>query len=913
MNPMRPVIRTRFGRRALSHDVGEELAFHIEMRARQLIAKGMPPEAALDEARRRFGDMISVHDSCVTYDEERMRAMNRATLLQDLRQDLVYAVRMLRRAPAVSLVVILTLALGIGANTAIFSLVNAVLLRKLPVKAPDELLVLGDPTRVSSMGFDSNPRADLYSYQTYQRLAQERGLVSGLAATGRVERLELSVDATRARGEQPRGRMVSGNYFDVLGVPAFLGRMFNSAEHDVVGGAPVVAISHGYWQRRFAGDSVAVGREVLINDARFTIIGIAPESFAGEIVGQATDLWIPLGMHRVLWPHRPVLDDPQAYWLQLIGRRLPGVTLEQARLSFTETVRRILEEQMTVPVLAEQARSIAVLVSDGSRGLSRVRTAYRAPLLILMAGVGLLLLIICANVANILMARAAARTREMSVRLAIGAGRRRLVRQLLTESLLLGLLGAAAGLVASNWMSRYLLVLAANGGSVLPLDTGIGFAAMAFTIVLGLTAVVVFGLLPAIRAARVDVATAMRASGKSLTGSGMGQRNRFGRLLIASQVALSVVLIVGASLLVRSLQHLQRTDTGLDRDHILIADVDAGARGFEGERLDALAAGLAERIARLPGVEAVSFNENGIFLGTESAVNVGIPGFEPRQRSDSVSYYDQAGPGFVKATGARLLRGRDFTDADRRGSARVVMLNESFATYYFGKESPVGRSIRLGDSAFAEVVGVIADLKDQTLIGAARRRFYVPYLQASLGDASLLRLIVRSSGDPARLRPSIETAITADADLPIRAMPTLAGLMRQSIGEERLLAMLATVFGATALVLAAIGLYGVMSYAVSRRSGEIGLRVALGAQRSAVISMVLRDAMVLVGLGVLAGVPLSVGASQVIRSQLHGVGPGDPVAFLIALAILALGASAAALLPALRASRVAPLVALRAE
>jgi predicted permease len=531
-----------------------------------------------------------------------------------------------------------------------------------------------------------------------------------------------------------------------------------------------------------------------------------------------------------------------------------------------------------------------------------------------MSGVGLLLLIICANVANILMARAVARTREMSVRLAIGAARGRLVRQLLTESLLLAGLGAGAGLVASHWMSRYLLVLAADGGSVLPLDTGVGLAALAFTSALGLVAVVAFGLMPALRASRVEVADAMRASGKALTGSGAGQRHPLGRLLIAGQVALSVVLIVGAALLVRSLQHVQRSDTGIDRDRLIIVDVDAGARGYEEARLTTLATELQGRLARLPGVTGASFNENGIFTGTESATNVHVPGFESQQRSDSVSYYDQVGPGFVKATGARLVSGREFTESDREGTSPVVIINSSFATKYFGDASPVGRSIRLGDSTSAEIIGVVADVKDQSLVGPARRRFYVSYVQHPLGAPSVLRLMVRAQGDPVRLVAPVRKAIAeVDADLPIRAVDPLARLMRDSLSEERLLATLATVFGVAALLLAAIGLYGVMSYAVSRRAGEIGLRVALGAQRGAVIRMVLQDAMLLVGIGILVGVPLTLGASRIIRSQLHGVGPTDPVAFAVALVVLSLGALTAALLPALRASRVAPVVALRAE
>jgi predicted permease len=918
---MRPVIRTRFGRRSLPGEVNDELAFHIDMRARQLIDSGLPPDEAMAEARRRFGDLGEVRDNCVTYDEERLRSMNRMNFAHDLRQDLGYAARMLRRAPVVSLVVILTLALGIGANTAIFSLVNAVLLKKLDVKAPDELVVLGDPVRVGSMGFDTNPRTDLYSYETYLALLKDPKLgtlVSGLAATGRVDRMDFRADGKTRESQQPRSRMVSGNYFEVLGIPAVLGRAFKRGEEDVIGGSPVIVISHGFWQRRFAGDSSVIGREVLINDARFTIIGITPSSFRGEIVGQSFDLWIPASMQAVIYPNRQILDQTGAYWLLLMARRAPGVSLEQEKSGFTDAVRRILVQQQNVPALVQRAETTTVRVSSGARGLSRVRNTYRAPLLILTGGVGLLLLIICANVANILLARAVARTREMSVRLAIGAGRGRLVRQLLTESLVLGLLGAAAGLLVSNWMSRVLLVMAADGGNVLPLDTGIGLPALVFTTLLSLTAVVAFGLMPAIRASRVEVADAMRASGKALTGSGggMSHRNPLGRLLIASQVALSVVLIAGATLLVRSVQHLQGVDTGLDRDKLIIVDVDANSRGYDGARLTALAMDLRTRLEAVPGVAGVSFNENGIFTGTESMANFGIAGFENRQQSDSVSYYDQIGPGFVKAAGARLIYGRDFSETDVVGTSRAVVLNQSFAQYYFGKENPVGRSMRLGDgdSVSAEVVGVIADVKDQTLVGPSRRRFYVSYLQHPLGDAGSLRLIVRASGDPVSLMPAVRKAITeTDALLPIEDLDPLSRLMRQSIGEERLLAKLAMIFGSSALLLAAIGLYGVMSYAVSRRAGEIGLRVALGARRVEVVRMVLRDALLLVGIGVMVGIPLTLAASRIIRNQLHGVEPNDPIAFGVALGVLGLGAVLAAAVPALRASRVAPVVALRAE
>jgi predicted permease len=659
----------------------------------------------------------------------------------------------------------------------------------------------------------------------------------------------------------------------------------------------------------------AGGREGgIINGARFTVVGVTPPGFTGEIVGQETEVWLPLAMHPVLWPNVPLLDDPQVYWLQLIGRLQPGVTLEQAQAGFTTAVRAIVASQVNNPAVAEVVNQLSVPVSSGSRGLSRVRRTYQEPLLILMAGVGLLLLIICANVGNILMARAVARGREMSVRMAIGAGRSRLVRQLMTESVLLAALGAATGLVLASWGSRLLLTLAADGGKAIPLDTGVGLVALGFTASISLTAVLVFGMLPAVRASRVDLVTAMRGSSRAVSGGTMGQRNPLGRVMIAGQVALSVVLLVGAGLLVRSLQHVQQVDTGVARDELLVLDLDVTARGYQGDRLMALTTGLADRLGALPGVEALSYTENGLFLGTEAAYSVGVPGFEARERLDSIAYNDQAGPGFAGTIGAQILRGRDFTEEDRVGAPLVVLVNETFARFYFGDESPVGTTIRVSDSTFAEVIGVIADVRDRSLTDPARRRVYVAMLQRPFGDPGALRYVIRTSGDPAALIPSVRQAVAAhDPDLPIEELTPLSSLMRQSIREERLLARLASLFGGVALALAAIGLYGVISYAVTMRTSEIGLRVALGAQRGSVIRMILRDALLLVGIGIAVGVPLTLGASRVIRNQLHGVETTDPVSFGAALSILALGAVIAALLPAVRASRVEPVVALRSD
>lgn len=914
---MRRVIRAGFGRRSIPREVDDELAFHLEMRTRQLTDAGLSPHDARREALRQFGNLEEVRASCVAMDQERIRTMNRVNLLQDLRQDAVYALRVLRRNLGVTSVVVASLALGIGANTAIFSLINAVLLRKLPVRAPDELAVVGNPGWVNAMSYSTAPQKDLHSYPTW-RVLRERtdGLVTGLLATGRADRLLVHLDGGRGEPDRPRGRYVSGNYFGVLGVPAFLGRTFDGSEDETVGGSPVVTISHQYWTNRLGGDSAAVGRDIVINGARFTIIGVTPPWFTGEIVGQRTDLWVPISMQGVLAPNRAMLDDPNAYWLLFIGRLAPGVTLAQVQSGLAAALRQILTEQAPNATLVSDIASLEIPVSSGARGVSQVRTSYEAPLVILMVGVGLLLVIICANVANLLLARAVARTRETSVRLAIGASRARLVRQMLTESLILALLGATAGVLLGRWGSRLLLALAADGSAALALDTRIDLAALGFTMLLMMLAVVVFGLVPALRASRVDVAGAMRASGKALAGGigTRGGRNPLGRALIAGQVALSMVLLVGAALLVRSLRHIQAVDTGLDRDHLIVADVDAYSRGYRDERLATLAQALSARLGLIPGVEAVTYSENGIFSGTESASNLGVPGFMARESQDSISYADKVGPGFVRAIGARLLRGRDFEATDVAGSAPVLLVNESFARFYFGDRDPVGTTIRVNDSTHAQIVGVMADLKDRSLTAASRRRYYTSYVQQPVGSPGALRLLVRTTGDPARLVQDVRRAILAhDAQLPIDGVSPLSRLMQRSIREGRLLTRLATGFGVVALLLAAIGLYGVMSYAITRRTGEIGLRVALGARRGVVIRMVLGDALRLVFIGVAVGVPLALASTRFLRSQLYGVTATDPLAMGLALAVLLTSAVVAAMLPAIRASRVAPVVALREE
>jgi predicted permease len=910
---MRRALRLVFRRAQIAEAVDDELAFHLDMRTQRLIACGMAPDAAHREALRQFGDLDSVRRDCVSFDEERERTMRRRNYSEELRQDIAYAIRTLRRNIGFSLIVVLTLALGIGANTAIFTLIEAVLLRQLDVPHPEQLVAIGNPARTGGVS-QGGPRLDLISYPMYQTFRQRATMFTGMLASGRVSQMDLVVDGHEP--EHPRARYVSGNYFHVLGVAAALGRTFGGAEDAGPGESPVVVISYDYWTRRFGGDRSVVGRKISINDVPMTVIGVAREGYRGEIVGTSYDMWLPITMQPVLAPHGKWLEDWTTSWLLVLGRLAPGATVGEAHAAMTPIARQAFLDHVAsfryspAANIVAAARTDTVPVSSGSRGFSSVRENFHEPLLILMAGVGLLLLIVCANVANLLLARAVARGREMAVRLALGAGRSRLVRQLLTESLVLALFGAAGGLLIATWGSRLLVALAA-GGSTIPLDLHVDLPVLAFTLLLSLVAVAFFGLAPALRASRVDLATTMRAQARALGagfGTASGHRMPVAKLLIIGQVALSVVLLTGAALLVRSLHALEDQPTGLDRNHLLIVDVAVTSRGYTGDRHWTLVQELASRFENIPGVISVSYSENGIFSGTESGSSVNVDGFTPRTADDSSSAYDKVGPHYAATIGARLLQGRDMELQD---GGPVALVNESFARFYFRGGQAVGKYFR-AETVPIQIIGVINDVRDHTLRTEPERRYYLPYLRAK-EEPDGASFEIRTSADPARIGTEVRRIVqSADARLPVEIDP-LTTKMRQSVREERLLARLASGFGVGALLLAAIGLYGVMTYAVTRRTGEIGLRVALGAQRQGVIGLVVGDALRVVVMGFVVGLPVALGTLRLLGSELHGVEATDPVSLAIALSVLLVSAMVAVLLPALRASRVSPIVALREE
>jgi len=914
----RRLFRLEHGPHRVERDVDTELAFHLDMRIRRLVERGMDPSAARAQALRQFGDLHSVRAELLDIDHQQEKTVKRANYLAELRQDVLYALRSLRNNVAFTLVIVLSLAIGIGANTAIFTLIDALLLRPLPVPNADELVVIGNPARTNSAS-EGSLRVDLFSYRAYQEVRKESRFFTGLAATGRTGRLDVVIPDSTARrradagAEHPRGRLVSGNYFAVLGVPAFAGRTLTVDDDRVANGSPVAVLSYAYWQRRFAGDRTVIGRTVTVNRTPVTIVGIAPPGFTGEVVGRMTDIWMPLTMQPAI-ASQDWLINPTESWLLFFGRRKPNVTLAQVRSAYPTIVRQSILATAPNADGAANLQKATLTVTSGERGISGIRDLYAEPLSTLMAAVALVLLVVCANVANLLLARGAARSREVGVRMALGAGRVRLMRQLLTENLVLASLGGAIGLGFAVWGSRLLLRIAAGGPAGVPLDVRLDVRVLGFTaLITGVTALL-FGLVPASRVTRVELASTLRAHSRGVTGGLLGGPGRLGvgKLLVMFQVALSLTLLVGTSMLVRSTRALSTIDPGLARDRLLIVTVDAAPTGLADDRLTALSRTLLDRVRRIPGVESATFSENGIFSGTESFTNLEIAGFVARADGDLNVNYDRVGPGYVKTIGAKLTSGRDIAETDDEHAPKVALANATLASFYFPNGNAIGQRVT-SDSVTYEIVGVVADTKDHEVRQTPTRRLYLPLAQAG-PPPSQFTFELRATGDPAKLVAAVRRELTAASPtLVVLDNDPLSSLMRLSISQDLLVAQVASFFGVLALALAALGLYGVMMYATLRRTSEFGLRMALGADSVRVRSMVLGEAITLVIGGTVVGLPLALLSARLLRNQLYGVALVDPTSIVIALAVLALSATVAGYLPATRAARVGPLEALRTD
>jgi len=704
--------------------------------------------------------------------------------------------------------------------------------------------------------------------------------------------------------------MVSGNYFSALGVPAFTGRTFGSEDDLVPGAHPVAVVSYRYWQRRFAHDSAIVGRPIRISGTPFTVVGVAPRDFFGESVGAAADLWVPLTMQAQIMPGRNWLPDKNTSWLTVFGRLTSDTSVARAEAQLTAVSRQIAYERMDTNPSIEQRRradTATVKLLPANRGLSRLRSQFSKPLQILMAVVAFILLIACANVANLLLARAGARQREIGLRLALGVTRRRLVQQLLVESVILSSIGGLMGLVFAQWARDVLLRMVSTNGSPLPLQVGLDSRLLAFTTAVCAGTGVLFALAPAWRSARVEMTSALR-NAQSSAGGG-ADRTTMSRLLVVGQVALSLVLLVGAGLFIRTLVNLRSMDLGFAPERLIQLDVDPTAAGYRGQRYSAVAHRLFDRFAAVPGVTALTFSHNGLLQNRDGENDV--------RAEDSTatgeSQVDRVGPRYFTSVGIPLVAGRDFDERDASAPPTVIVINEEMAGFYFPGANPIGKQLLVGNPPEAwQIVGVVRTVKQHSPRDGQGRRFYRPmFARRDEPDPVSIRFLVRTAADPAATLRLLEAAVRAeDKTLPVISA-TVTDLLNRTIIPERMVATLSAALGILGVTLACVGLYGLMAYRVVRRTGEIGVRMALGARRSDVLWMILRQDLAVVFTGAVIGLPVALAVSRLARSLLFGLTTTDPSTLAVATAAMIVIGASAGFVPAWRATRIDPALVLR--
>jgi predicted permease len=854
---------------------------------------------------------------------EQHREVRGLPTLEALTQDVRYAFRGLARTPGFTFVAIVTLALGIGANTAIFTLVDQALLRLLPVQNPRELVLV--TTRGFHHGATWGDGATM-SHPLYAELRDRNDVFTGMFATSGF-RVQATVDG---RAERVFAELVSGTYFTVLGVQAVRGRTLLPSDDDVPHNG-VAVLSHRYWMNRFGGADSAVGKTVSVKRHVLTIVGVAEEGFDGTSRGIASDLFVPAGLAFAMTPIMPgdreLLDDPRMRWLNVFGRLRRGVTIEDAQLRLqavyaAHLARDVRDASLSKVSDAEKSRylqnTIQVRAAGDGRPLSPLRPMVQ-PLWILTITAAIVLLIACANLANLLLARASGRQREFAMRLALGAGRRRLAQQLLVESLLLAFIGGAAGVAVAMWGAGALLQFVPPA-ETLTLSAVPDARILVFTFVVAVVTGVGFGFAPAVRMTRPDVAPTL----KSEAGSVAGGSGRLRRTFVIAQMALSVLLLVGAGLFLRSLNNLVHTDLGFDTARVLAFRVDPEASGYDGERGKALVKLLRQRVESTPGVTSAAFSGQQLLSGSAWSTFVTIEGQAYDADRRLSSYNHAVSPGFFRTMGIPMLAGRDFGAQDERMpppggpplAPRVAIANETFVKRYLDGRTPIGRRIGFGRDpgtpTAIEIVGVVGDAKYTGVRNETPPQLYFPFLEGP--RAGLLTMYVQTRDEPARIAQALREAVRqVDDAIPVHDMRTLDEQVDRAVSSERLVASLTAVFGLLATLLATIGLYGVMSYTVARRTREIGVRVALGAAAKDISWLVTREVILLVGMGVASAVPVLWGLTRLVESQLYGVTPLDPPTIALAIGLLAGVAALAGLLPARRAARIDPLVALRYE
>jgi len=869
--------------------------------------------------------------------------------MTSLAQDLRYALRQLRKNPGFTAVALLTLALGIGANTAIFSLIDAVMLKMLPVRQPDQLVLLNwvsqsQPGTVpwfthslsGNSGQDSTGRftSTAFTYPIFEGIHDRNEEFSSVMAFADTDgRLNVGLAGQAGLAD---GQLVSGDFFSTLGVEAMIGRAIARTD-DQTGASPVAVISHGFWVSRFGGDPLVVGKAIRVNGAPFTVVGVAPPEFFGVEPGSPVDIWLPLHAQPQVdpgWTKYAIpgevsrFTSPADWWVVIMGRLKPGVNEQRARAALDVVVRQnvaSIEDRPSAKGSSDMTlQPPRVQLTPAGKGLESLREQFSKPLAVLMVVVGLVLLIACANVANLLLSRATSRWREIALRLALGAGRLRLIKQMITESVLLALGGGALGVGLAYWASAIMLAFMSGGRNPIVLHVTPNLRVLAFTAAISVLIGVLFGLAPALQGTRLVLIPGLKDGWGSTLGVGSHSRRfgmQLGKVLVISQVAISLLLLIGAGLFVRTLTNLENENLGFDHRNLVLFGINPTTSGYTGEKLLAFYQELQRRIEAIPGVTSASLSRHTLVSGGVTIDGVAIQGYTPENggsnNNDSVTVHvNDVGPEFFESFGIPVEMGRAIGDQDTAAAPKVGVVSRAFARQYLGSTNPIGQRFGFGDqrsSSDIAIVGVVGDVRYGELRNSMPPTVYVPYTQHAK-ELDAMNFEVRTAGDPKNwVGPVREAVHELDGNLPLFDVKTQVEQIEQATFQERLFARLASFFGLLALALACVGLYGIMSYGVSRRTNEIGVRMALGARRFDVLDLVVRQGLQLTILGVIFGVASAWALTRFLTSFLYGVRPADSVTFGLASLAVIVVSILSSYIPARRATKVDPMVALRYE
>jgi predicted permease len=834
--------------------------------------------------------------------------------MQSLWKDVRFGLRMLAKSPGFTAIAVITLALGIGANTAIFSLMNQVLLQRLPVKNPDELVIVRAPGPQTGHVSTDGDSAESFSYPMYKGLRDTNSVFSGILAR---YRFSASV-ASHGQTDRASGEVVSGNYFEVLGVRPAIGRMFSQDDDRVPGSQPVVVLSHAYWTRHFGDDPSVLNKVLLINNVEMTVVGVSQSGFTGVQVGKIPDLFVPMMMTQQMTQYGETLDKWNDYWMTLLARRKPGISEKQAEAGINAVYRPLLEEQLPQIKSAwnedkrQKFLDKKILLSSGARGRTIVQRDSGSQIITLFVMVALVLLIACTNVANLLLARGASRQREFAIRTAMGASRGRMIRQLLAESLICAFGGGALGILLGTWLMRILTPIVVANAGIQGLTEKLDPSVLTFAIVATLLSGIFFGLIPAWRVTRMGVSDVIKDQGS--TSSASVSHVGFRKVLVAGQVAFTMLLLAGAGLFMRSLWNLRNQDLGLKTDNVITFSIQPSLNGYDTPRSIALFDQLRARLAALPGVRSVGTGDVPTLSGDDEGSNITVEGGPQLAEELQDVDYDSVSAGYFSTLGVPLLSGREFTEADGATAPKVAIASKAMVKRFFPGRNPLGAHFAFGGGNKVkpdiEIVGVVKDVKQEHVSSAIQPYVYIPYAQRP--KLTGMTFYVRSTQDPLLLGSALQGEVRQmDANLPVYDLKTMERVVEEDLFSARMVAVLSASFAGLAALLAALGIYGVLAYVVVQRTREIGIRMALGAMAGQVRLLIVKEvgSMVLIGVGV--GVPLAYGLARFSESLLYGVHASDPAVYALGLGLIALIALAACFLPARRATRVDPLVALR--